>query len=689
MEPRQLLSSSLTLGAISGPASLNENDVGYYEFVGATQSPATITCVAIGWGDGSSVETHCFASQTTSIDESYCHCYGSVSADAKYTISATVYDSDNDSDTQTLDVTVADQVPTLDSISGPSSVNENETCCWGFSASVGGVDTICCMTIAWGDGGTDTYCFTSNSVSESYCHTYGSVSADTQREITAIVYDTDGDSACQTLGVTVVDQVPTLYPVSGPTCVNEGDQSCYTFSASVGGVDTIACMTVAWGDASSDTYYFTCASSSVEESYCHTYADGDADYHMTATVYDSDGDSAQQGLDVHVANVAPTINVSPTCVTAGQSTDFAFSVSDPGPDTVLQYVLFWGDGSSESYNGATACLSHTYDGFFNQYMMTVSAVDEDGAYAASVAVTIGGGSPAVDIAYPTGIVEDQPFTIPVLADARVAQYVASWGDGTTATIAGQTRALTHTYKQHSPTGGYAVQIVAYDQNSNYSISSPNLTVAESAPAAALGEHSYSVERNALFTLPFASSDPGRDITCYAVCWGDGTSETYDGGAQSAEHIYNDIYFYCFSYSTVSVSVSASGEDGTYTVDGSPFTLAVAGAAGSSSAGSALQLPVRLHRQQWQLRALLERLGRRLGDQRGRHRARLGQRHFVVHHPRRPRPQRRKLVRRVRRQWLRQRHVHRLLRSRVRGTPEYPNRLRHLIHRANTMGQLRR
>jgi hypothetical protein len=145
----------------------------------------------------------------------------------------------------------------------------------------------------------------------------------------------------------------------------------------------------------------------------HYYADNGLNT-VTVTVTDDDGESDSGMFKVAVANVTPTLAVTPssTSINVGQSLSFNAAFSDPGFDNPLntqdpanggeldesfRYYLSWGDGLDTiatqdvaDINGGPGVLStgmfsgsHTYndDG---AYTVTVRLADDDmGAYADS------------------------------------------------------------------------------------------------------------------------------------------------------------------------------------------------------------------------------------------------------------------------------------------------------------------
>src|SRR5262249_10554692 len=55
------------------------------------------------------------------------------------------------------------------------------------------------------------------------------------------------------------------------------------------------------------------------------------------------------------------------------------AISDPGPDTVTQWIVHWGDGASNTYTSG-GNHTHNYADGPNVRHITVDLVDEDGSY---------------------------------------------------------------------------------------------------------------------------------------------------------------------------------------------------------------------------------------------------------------------------------------------------------------------
>src|SRR5262249_50396327 len=77
----------------------------------------------------------------------------------------------------------------------------------------------------------------------------------------------------------------------------------------------------------------------------------DGTYGVSLTVTHGDGGSATRSTTLTVTNVAPTIAIR-GADRVNESATYTLTlgaVTDPGSDTVTQYIVNWGDGSSSTY----------------------------------------------------------------------------------------------------------------------------------------------------------------------------------------------------------------------------------------------------------------------------------------------------------------------------------------------------
>src|SRR4029078_4881203 len=279
------------------------------------------------------------------------------------TISATATDEDGTyAAGNTVSVTVHNIAPTL-TISGNPDVNEGSLYTLNLSSSDPGADTITQWPINWGDS---VQVVSGNP--SSVTHTY--VDGDATYTITATATDEDGTFAAgNTVDVTVHNVAPTLV-ISGAPDVNEGSTYTLNLSSSDPGPDTITQWTINWGDSVQVV-------SGNPSSVTHTYADGNATYTISATATDEDGTfAAGNTVDVTVHNVAPTLVISGAPdVNEGSTYTLNLSSSDPGPDTITQWTINWGD-SVQVVSGNPSSVTHTYADGNATYTISATATDE-------------------------------------------------------------------------------------------------------------------------------------------------------------------------------------------------------------------------------------------------------------------------------------------------------------------------
>ena len=113
--------------------------------------------------------------------------------------------------------------------------------------------------------------------------------------------------------------------------------------------------------------------------------------------------------------MAPTIAISGAAnVDEGSSYSLTLgAVTDPGTDTVSNYIVHWGDGNSDTYltNGVK---THTYADGPNNYAITVDLTDEDGTFldrANALSVTVDNVAPTATFTATSPINEGSSSTL--------------------------------------------------------------------------------------------------------------------------------------------------------------------------------------------------------------------------------------------------------------------------------------
>ncbi len=454
--------------------------------------------------------------------------------------------------------------------------------CVGTSFSDQDVESGYCATMNWGDGSSSCI---DVQPSTWFCmsHCYSAA---------------NWYSACLTVSETVspyessaagfaVDVSPAVYVgicngCSGHDQTQEGATYTLYLSASTISGRALTAYTIQWGDGtqSSGTPSTQYYSGTVQ----HSYADEQSDAHVTATFTDSCNTSGSADLHVSVVDAPLIISFQvdgqgtccgcSACITAGTSHTFTFTNTD-ADENIVQRVVIWGDGQSEVLTGQNTA-SHTYDGYFNCYSATVFLVSDEGVYSSTLPISMLTGNSAVCISYATSATEDQPYTISLTDIRPMSCYSITWGDGTSQSEYGRTSSVQHTFRQ---SGCYSVYVCAYDTQAGCGYNNFSVCVSAVNPTLAIGLHGSSAQTNTLFGIPLQiGSDPGRDVCCWTVCWGNGIPQ---------ECYAADAGYACHSYDTVcscgmGVCVRAYGEDGTYTINGSSFSLSTTtGSSGAS------------------------------------------------------------------------------------------------------------
>ena len=300
------------------------------------------------------------------------------------------------------------------------------------------------------------------------------------------------------------------------------------------GTDTVTSYVVHWGDGNSNTY----GSNGVKT---HTYADGPASRAITVDLVDEDGTFLDRAnaKSVTVDNVAPSIAISgATNVDEGSVYTLTLgAVSDPGTDTVSDYIVHWGDGNTSTY-GSNGAKTHTYADGDSNHAITVDLIDEDGTFldrgdAKSVAVD--NVAPSIAISGAANVNEGSSYslTLGAVTDPgtdTVSSYIVHWGDGNSDTTARTARRATPTPTAPTTTT-ITVDLVDEDGTFLDRANALSVHVNNVAPTAHL-TGADEVDEGTTHTYTFTVTDPGVDTFTvntpdYPDC---GTGGSYVGGS---------------------------------------------------------------------------------------------------------------------------------------------------------------
>lgn len=190
---------------------------------------------------------------------------------------------------------------------------------------------------------------------------------------------------------------------------------------------------------------------------------------------------ASAAVSLSVSDAAPTIALGGD-VAAAEGLPFELilgAVTDPGHDTVTQYVVHWGDTSTNTYTAAGS-VTHIYADGPDLRTIVVDLIDEDGTHlnAGTRTIVVGEVAPVAAVTGPAVAVRGRPvsFTFTatdVPADAAAGfAYQIDWdGDltvdetvpGTPGNGAGVT--LSHIFAKD---GIYTVRVTAIDKDGSSS-----------------------------------------------------------------------------------------------------------------------------------------------------------------------------------------------------------------------------
>jgi uncharacterized delta-60 repeat protein len=121
-----------------------------------------------------------------------------------------------------------------------------------------------------------------------------------------------------------------------------------------------------------------------------TGLDGPAAHAVAFRISDPTGYTSTDSATVTLRNVAPTLTATgtPSVLVERNPYTLTLAASDPGPDTIAQWQIHWGDGTSTTISGSVKSLTHRYPDGYGSYGVEVLATDEDGTYRADRAASL-------------------------------------------------------------------------------------------------------------------------------------------------------------------------------------------------------------------------------------------------------------------------------------------------------------
>src|SRR4029079_17285359 len=147
-----------------------------------------------------------------------------------------------------------------------------------------------------------------------------------------------------------------------------------------------------------------------------------------ATVTGSAGGTGIKTFLVNAGNVPPALTISGAAV-VNEGASYALNLSsfDPGADTISGWSINWGNGT-QFVTGNPTSVTHTYTDGPNNYVISATATDEDGTFAAgnTVAVTVNNVAPTLTIAGAASVAEGALYTLNLTSFDPGADTISSW-----------------------------------------------------------------------------------------------------------------------------------------------------------------------------------------------------------------------------------------------------------------------
>jgi hypothetical protein len=402
------------------------------------------------------------------------------------TVRARIIDKNGGFRDYTTDVTVTNGAPTLtvalDQRAGEGSAKEFLL---GSFADVGDAGPWT-VDVDWGDGSPPTR-FTTSAPGPLAAKSHVYADGPAGETVAVTVTDSAGGRDTATFRVSVDNVAPTLaLDPANPTAVDEGQTRTYRYTVSDPGDDTIGPIVTSCGPGGEG------AGASAGSFSCR-FPDGPADTVVSATATDSDGANGSASQAVHVANVAPSVQLHGTqTADEGQSYTYTYTITDPGDDPDPTVTESCGAGGVRTDTPAAG----SFDCFFpdGPAGSTVSVTADDGdstgrtdtqAVVRNVAPTV---TPAADQTAQTGTsasIDLGSFTDPNLSD-HPWTVVVDWGDGSAKTTfeaaaPGPLGTRDHTY---AGDGDQLIRVSVTDKDGGTGVGAP-FGVHSTSPAATL------------------------------------------------------------------------------------------------------------------------------------------------------------------------------------------------------------
>lgn len=566
---------------ISITTTVNENGVVVLSGTYSDQGTLDTHQLTINWGDGSTGIAN-ISGGSFEITHRYFDDTPTGTASDNYTIDVTLTDDDLGTDTAQVVTTVMNVAPVVDTIEVTSTDENGVVTLSGTYSDVGTLDTHK-LTIDWADGSSETLTVTGGafSVTHQYLDDGPSGTAAHDYVINVTLSDDDLGTDTAQATTTITNVAPVVAITGAPVTSPEGTP--ITLTADVTEPGTLDVLSYTWTVTKDSVPYLTDTTSGASFTFT---PDDNAEYIVTLEVSDDDLGVDMDTVTIAVGDVTPTVALSGAATTSeGQVYSVTLSLPvDPGTDTVTQYFVNWGDGSTSpvyyvASNPLPITLTHTYDddaAILNPAApeITVTLANEDGIFdnAGSLDITINNVAPT-GIAWNTGPVnEGIQATVMVLtqSDPSTADTAAGFSyaydfdnDGIldTAYVNGASSKLVPgSYLSDNPSQTVRVSIM--DKDGGATDLFTTITINNVAPTINAGADAQAFV-NQPFSRTLNFTDPGEDADwTITVDYGDGSPvETFDVSSRSLtlNHTFTSV-------DTNTVTITVMDKDGASSSD---------------------------------------------------------------------------------------------------------------------------
>ncbi|MCK4477127.1 PKD domain-containing protein, partial [Candidatus Bathyarchaeota archaeon] len=420
--------------------------------------------------------------------------------DGTYTVTLTVTDDDEATDTTMSTKTVLNRSPVASFTESAETVYTGETITFNASDSYDPDGTITSYFWDFGDGANATGMILTHSYADNGTYI-----------VTLTVTDDDGATASTNASKTVLNRPPAALFTESAETVYTGENITFNATNSYDSDGYIVSYFWGFGDGTNATGVI------VE----HAYVD-DGIYTVTLTVTDDDGATVTATATKTILNRPPVAVFTESAETVYTGDVIAFNASDSyDPDGIIANY-FWDFGDSTNATGVV--VSHVYadDG---TYTVTLIVTDDDGATDTVTATkTALNRAPIASFTESAEIVNTGEIIYFNASnsydpDGTIVSYFWDFGDGTNTT--GVT--VEHAYAND---GNYTVTLTVTDDDGATASTTATKTILNRPPVTTFTESAETVNTGETITFNATDSyDPDGYIGNYFWDFGDGTNAT--------------------------------------------------------------------------------------------------------------------------------------------------------------------